>query len=288
MELDESAVAAGLQLVALDAVDSTNKIALERARRGGRVPLWITAATQSHGRGRGGRVWVSPPGNLYASLLLFDPSPPERAPELAFVAALAARDAVVAEAPQLAAGLGFKWPNDLLLAGEKCAGILIEGEVGAQKDLSVVIGVGVNCAHYPARVPDHAPAATGGAEAAPADSADEPLLYPATSLAAHDAAVGAEQLFTRLSATMARRIAQWDRGNGFAAILGDWLMAVRGIGESIVVRNGKAEKTGRFVGIDQAGRLVLELAGGRLEKISAGDVFPFAQAGGWRLPGLQA
>jgi len=88
----------------------------------------------------------------------------------------------------------------------------------------------------------------------------------------------------RLSATMRARIGQWDRGNGFAAILGDWLGAARGIGEEIRVRNGGSEKIGRFVGLDQSGRLVLLLADGNIEKISAGDVFPFAKSGGQRIP----
>jgi BirA family biotin operon repressor/biotin-[acetyl-CoA-carboxylase] ligase len=83
------------------------------------------------------------------------------------------------------------------------------------------------------------------------------------------------------------RLAQWDRGRGFSAILADWLSAARGIGEAIRVRNGGSEKTGRFVGLDQSGRLVLEVAGGSLEKISAGDVFPFDLRGGRLVPSQQ-
>jgi BirA family biotin operon repressor/biotin-[acetyl-CoA-carboxylase] ligase len=74
---------------------------------------------------------------------------------------------------------------------------------------------------------------------------------------------------------MCLRLAQWDRGQGFPAILADWLNAARGIGDQVTVRNGSGERHGRFVGIDQSGRLVLELPGGGVEKISAGDVFPF-------------
>jgi BirA family biotin operon repressor/biotin-[acetyl-CoA-carboxylase] ligase len=79
---------------------------------------------------------------------------------------------------------------------------------------------------------------------------------------------------------MCARIAQWDRGRGFTAILGDWLTSARGLGEEIRVRQNGSDKTGRFVGLDQLGRLVLEHPGGRVEKISAGDVFPFARRGG--------
>jgi BirA family biotin operon repressor/biotin-[acetyl-CoA-carboxylase] ligase len=261
MQLDPSAVEAGVRLAALASVDSTNKEALNRARHGERGPLWVTAATQTAGRGRMDRSWTSPPGNLYASLYLAAPSPIERAPELAFVSALALRDAMIAEASGLAPQLAFKWPNDLLLGGEKCAGILIEGEVDPGRSLIVVIGIGVNCVTHPTAA-----------------------AFPATDLRAHRAEVTPEQLFRRLSATMRARIGQWDRGNGFAAILGDWLGAARGIGEEIRVRNGGSEKSGRFVGLDQSGRLVLLLADGNTEKISAGDVFPFAKSGGQRIP----
>ncbi len=265
MRLDPTAIEAGVALEALAAVGSTNDEARSRARAGARGPLWITAQTQTAGRGRGGRAWFSPPGNLYASLLLTDPSPIERAPELAFVAALAVRDAIAAEAPGLAPQLSFKWPNDLLLDGEKCAGILIEGELlppasrqgpKPKQAFVVVIGIGVNCAHHP-----------------PAMSADAPS-YPATDLAVHAAPMPPERLFLRLSSTMCRRLSQWDRGRGFAAIRRDWLASARGIGETVTVRNGKAGTAGRFAGLDPAGRLVLQLPDGTVETVAAGDVFP--------------
>ena len=90
MQLDPTAQAAGARLIAYDTIGSTNEEALRLARAGERAPLWVTAKTQTAGRGRRGRTWVSEPGNLYASLLLSDPSPPDRFPELSFVAALGA------------------------------------------------------------------------------------------------------------------------------------------------------------------------------------------------------
>jgi BirA family biotin operon repressor/biotin-[acetyl-CoA-carboxylase] ligase len=261
MQLDPLAGEAGVRLVALATVGSTNAEARIRAQQGEPAPLWITAVEQTEGRGRMGRSWVSPVGNLYASLLLREPSPSERAPELAFVAALALRDAILAEAPALAPRLAFKWPNDVLLVGEKCAGILIEGEVAPGRGLSVVIGIGVNCSSHP-------PAAA----------------YPATDLATHGAEITPQRLFQGLSATMCRRMAQWAGGENFPAILADWLGAARGIGEEIMVRNGAGEKHGRFVGLDSSGRLILETRGGTVERISAGDVFPFAHHGGCPVP----
>jgi BirA family biotin operon repressor/biotin-[acetyl-CoA-carboxylase] ligase len=288
MQLDPSVAEAGVRLVALTTVGSTNEEARARSGSGERSPLWITAEAQTAGRGRLGRSWNSPPGNLYASLLLRDPSPFERAPELAFVAVLALRDAIVAEAGALAPQLRFKWPNDLLLTGEKCAGILIEGEVGPGRSLTVVIGIGVNCAHHPPMAPEHPANDPKPMNSHPAPFGEAGVLFPATDLRAHGANVTAQQLFTRLSATMTARLGQWDRGEGFTAILGDWLTGATGLGEPIRIRQDGNDKTGRFVGLDQAGRLVLEHAGGRLEKISAGDVFPFAKPGGPKIPSRRA
>lgn len=286
MQLDPIAAAAGVRLESLKVVGSTNEEARIRARHGERGPLWITADTQTQGRGRMGRFWVSPQGNLYASLLLFDPSPVERAPELAFVAVLAVRDAIAAIFPTLAPRLSFKWPNDLLLAGEKCGGILIEGELDPRHSASVVIGIGVNCAHHPSNLLDRMPP---DIEPPPHQLTprEESILFPATDLHVHGANIPPQQLFMQLSATMCRRIAQWDHGRGFPVILSDWLAAARGIGEQISVRNDGNVKTGRFAGLDQSGRLVLETSTGSVEKISAGDVFRFERRGDQPVPNGQ-
>jgi BirA family biotin operon repressor/biotin-[acetyl-CoA-carboxylase] ligase len=294
MQLDPIAVNAGVRLEVLAATDSTNAEARHRARHGETGPLWITAVEQTQGRGRQGRSWISPPGNLYASLLLTDPSPFDRGPELAFVAVLALRDAIVAQAPVLAPELRFKWPNDLLLFARKCAGILIEGEVatlggapagegGPNKRAKVIVGIGVNCITHPALTSD----AVTASETVPAPAAAN-ATFPATNLLAHGADIKPEQLFRRLSATMCRRISQWDRGRGFSAILGDWLTWARGVGEEIIVRDGVAETRGRFVGLDQSGCLVLGLPDGGTKKISAGDVFPFEVWGGQRVSDARA
>lgn len=265
MQLDAASAAAGVRLAALATVDSTNREARTRSRSGEAGPLWITAETQIAGRGRGDRSWFSPPGNLYASLLMREPAPASRVPELAFVAALAVRDAIAAASPALAPQLALKWPNDVLLGEGKCAGILIEGEHQASAAMSVIIGIGVNCAHYPEN------------PGAVQPRAGEPILYPATALSAHGAEVSPEQLFAALSATMLSRLAQWDHGRGFDGILSDWLGAARGIGEPIRVRTGVGERTGRFFGVDASGRLMLGLSDGRTELISAGDVFPLIE-----------
>ena len=95
MKLEPRATAAGVRLIAHEVLGSTNTEALRLARHGERGPLWVTAVRQSAGRGRRGRAWMSPLGNLYASLLLTEPAAAEHWPQLSFVAALAIHDAVV-------------------------------------------------------------------------------------------------------------------------------------------------------------------------------------------------
>jgi BirA family biotin operon repressor/biotin-[acetyl-CoA-carboxylase] ligase len=247
-ELDPRASAAGARLLAVDEIDSTNAEALRLSRQGERGPLWITAQRQSAGRGRRGRQWVSVPGNLHASLLLTDPGPTEHWPQLAFVAALAVHDAVVEVAPEIRPLLELKWPNDLLLSGAKFAGILIEGE-GGEEGGAVAIGIGVNCTAHP-------------------EGAD----FPATDLAAGGARVTPATLLAALSIKTLGRLAQWNRGNGFATIRADWLARAAGLGETIRVGLADRELTGRFQGLDDAGRLVLIAPDGDQTLVAAGDV----------------
>jgi BirA family transcriptional regulator, biotin operon repressor / biotin---[acetyl-CoA-carboxylase] ligase len=263
MRLHATAVAAGHRLVARDTLSSTNEEALSLANaealsatsRGiagdAAAPLWVTARQQCAGRGRSGRQWTSPPGNLYTTLLLDEPAPQREAPELSFVAALAAHDAILACAPALWSQLALKWPNDLLCGGGKLAGILIEG-TQLNDRLAVAIGIGVNCVSHP-----------------------EQTAYPATDLKTAGANVAPEDLFCALSGTMVRRLAQWQRGAGFAAIRSDWLNHAT-LGGEMRVRFRDREFVGRGEALDEAGRLLLRLADGRLQTITAGDVFPLA------------
>jgi BirA family biotin operon repressor/biotin-[acetyl-CoA-carboxylase] ligase len=250
MEIAPSAAAAGVRLVSLDAVGSTNVEALALARAGERRPIWVTAERQTAGRGRRGSAWTSEPGNLYASLLVTDAAPSPHLPELCFVVALAVRDAICAIAPALGPVLKLKWPNDLLLDGAKIVGILIEAErVGDVT--ATVIGIGINCAHHPEGTP-----------------------YAATDLGVHGAAITPSQMLRALSAAMIERLALWDRGRGFAAVREEWLTCAAGVGSDIVVRLPNRQLSGKFESLDQAGRLMLRMPQGHLEAITAGEVFP--------------
>ena len=238
---------AGVRHIAYETLGSTNAEALALARAGERGPLWITALSQSAGRGRRGSAWDSPPGNLYATLLLAEPSEPEYAPQISFVAALALHDAVAQCAPQLAPILKVKWPNDLLLGLAKVAGILIEAESGPA--LAVAIGIGVNCTAHP-----------------------DDMAYPATNLAAVAGATTPDLIFTALSAAMPRRLEQWRRGEGFSGIRADWLARAAGLGQDIRVRLPEREVSGRFQGLDDVGRLLVQQSDG-MTAVTAGEIF---------------
>ena len=238
--------------IALQTIDSTNAEALRRARQGEAGPLWVTAEIQTAGRGRGGNAWVSEPGNLYATLLLREPAPPSAAPQLAFVAGLAVHDAVVTCAPNLGPVLQLKWPNDLLCNGRKLAGLLIEAENAPV--FAVAIGVGINCVSHPGNT-----------------------SFPATDLKSEGAHIVADALFATLAETMRSRLTQWKEGEGFASIRADWLKRAAGLGEPIKVRLPDRQLAGRFSGVDETGRLLLETAG-NTEAITAGEVFSLGAA----------
>jgi BirA family biotin operon repressor/biotin-[acetyl-CoA-carboxylase] ligase len=255
MELHSSAAAAGFRLAAFATLPSTNTHALSLARGGEKGPLWVTAERQTEGRGRRGNQWISPPGNLQATLLLTDPAPPECAAQASFVSALAVHDAIIDCAPSLRDALKLKWPNDVLCGGSKLAGILIEGEQAA-RGLAVAIGIGVNVRHHP-----------------------DATAYPATDLAAAAGAdVAAEGLFAALSAAMLERLAQWRRGAAFHVIRADWLERAALIGGEMKVRLPGGELTGRYENLDDRGCLMLRLGDGTLQAIAAGEVFPVAGA----------
>ncbi len=247
MHLAPFLTAEGVRLRALGTVGSTNAEALSLARAGEPGPLWVTAQAQQAGRGRRGRAWTSEPGNLYASLLLTDVSPPGAAPQLSFVCALAVHDALVQAAPALAPRTKLKWPNDVLVGGRKIAGILIEGEFLAGEKLAVVAGIGVNTAHHPAGI-------------------------AATDFAAEGAEVSPAALFASLSQAMHARLHEWARGQGFPAVRAAWLARAGGVGGIVKVRGPGGDVEGTFETVDAGGQLVLREAGGAVRLVAAGDV----------------
>lgn len=249
MRIGVHAAARGYRLAEFDIVGSTNDIAMARGREGDVGRLWVVAAEQTGGRGRLGRTWISPPGNLHASLLLIDPCPVARLPELGFVTGVA-----LAEALETLAGVrarvSLKWPNDALIDGAKLSGVLMESTNILPGRLACIIGIGVNCVAHPGGLP-----------------------YPATDLAARGLEISRGDMFEALADAMARALDTWAGPSGFAAIRAAWLARAYGLGSSIRVAMGDRIVSGLFRTIDERGRLVLAGQAGDFV-VDAGDVLP--------------
>jgi BirA family biotin operon repressor/biotin-[acetyl-CoA-carboxylase] ligase len=250
--IEAMTAASGFHHVALASVGSTNDEAMARARAGADLPLWVSAERQMNGRGRQGAHWVSESGNLYASLVLRVASL-RHLSELPLLAAVALHDALsdrldAGAAPKLA----IKWPNDILFDGQKVSGILAESQAAADNCALAVVGIGVNLAHHP-----------------------QATRYPATDFTAQGVILEPATLFTSLDSAMAVRLEQWQGGSrgGFQAIRAAWLERVSGLGQQIEVRLPSETLTGRFDGMDDAGRLILHQPGRPDRLVSAGEVF---------------
>lgn len=239
----------GYALREWDEIDSTNEEARRLAAEGERGPIWLRADRQTAGRGRRGRVWESPPGNLAATLLISPDRPASECAQLSFVTAIAAADAASTFAP--CADVKVKWPNDVLAGGKKMAGILLESASGAGATPTyLAIGIGMNLAHFP---PD--------------------TEFPATSLAALGiAGPSASAALTQLAAHFAKWYDVW-MTKGFAPIHDAWLARAAGLGTRIRARLTNEETTGVFEGIDATGALILRESADRVRKIAAGEVF---------------
>ncbi len=237
---------AGYRLVELAEVDSTNEEARRRAAQGEPGPLWISAARQTKGKGRRGRVWTAPEGNLSATLLLRPDRPAAECAQLSFVAALAAGDAVARYVPDVA----LKWPNDVLVHGRKITGILLESEADPDGSIAwLAIGIGINLKSYP-----------------------EDTRIPATAIAALGTAPSPQDALLDLADSFAKWYEAW-REAGFAPVREAWLARAHGLGSRIRVRLAREETTGVFRDIDDTGALVLGLPGGVTRTIAAGEVF---------------
>jgi BirA family biotin operon repressor/biotin-[acetyl-CoA-carboxylase] ligase len=232
-----------------DLVGSTNDLARERAMSGAATGLVIRADRQDAGRGRRGRAWASPPGNLYCSFILRPDRPPAVIATLSFVTVLALGDVLSELLPGRL--IQHKWPNDLLVEGCKISGILLESaNAGVDQAAALVVGLGVNIVSHP-----------------------DQALYPVTDLLTQGAEpIEAAELLERFLQRFAHHYKNWLQG-GFAAVLPAWRQRAVGIGSDIVVRLDASTLTGRFVDLDENGTLLLEIPDGSIRQIAAGDIF---------------
>jgi BirA family biotin operon repressor/biotin-[acetyl-CoA-carboxylase] ligase len=237
----------GFQLAEFDEIDSTNEEARRRAVAGEPGPIWIRGGLQTKGRGRRGRDWISPTGNLFATLMIRPPMSAAEAARLSFAAALSVADMLDVYVDP--SRVRLKWPNDVQLDGGKVCGILLESSAHADGSVDwLAVGIGVNLANHP-----H-------------------LTEPKT-IALADVAVPPkpQEALTHLAVAFAKWLAAYE-DEGFTGLREPWLKRARGLGEPITVRLPREELHGTFAGIDADGALVLETKG-RTRTISAGEVF---------------
>ena len=243
----------GYHWLHLKTVDSTNEEARRMAEANNPRPTWIVADVQTAGRGRRGRAWDSPTGNLMTTLYLPDAPEPKLAGQLAFVAGLALEATVrhfLDRQGRQAASVSLKWPNDVLMDGKKASGILLESTQQDKHRRWLAIGLGLNLTSHPEDTP-----------------------YPATDLSAYLSQVPSQlEALEILAAAFERIYQQWKMG-GFAPVLQAWRGVAHGIGSPLVARLENREIKGIFIDIDEKGALQLQDEAGETQVIDAGDIF---------------
>ena len=230
-----------------DELPSTSDLVRARATAGEPEGLAVLARRQTQGRGSRGRAWSTPAGNLALSVLLRPQIPLREAARLSLLTGVALAEAVAEILPP-GPTLALKWPNDLMLNGEKLAGILLESHGDSAGGLAWAIpGIGVNLAHAPilpdriaARLADHMPP--------PAPEAFAPLLL--------------DRLFHWCALLQT---------HGFPPVGQAWLARAQPIGSQMSLKLGSDVLHGTFSGLDDDGSLLLTIAGTR-HRFTTGEV----------------
>ena len=240
------------RVMPFESLDSTNAALKRIVEQEGDVHdgLMVWAMTQTAGRGRAGRTWLSPRGNVYVSIIIAAPENVAHAPELGFVAAVAVRDTIL-DLPRHNAAppkVSCKWPNDVLIEGEKVSGILPELATDDQKRSWIVLGIGINLNAVQL----------------------EPSAYPPTALSLHHIDTTPAHVLTVLTRELHKGLTKW-RSEGFAAVRAAWLACGPEIGTNVAVDLPKGAVSGAFVGLDEDGALLLDTRKGQ-RRIVVGDV----------------
>ena len=230
----------------LETTNSTNTVVMDAAIKGEAEGLVVCADQQTAGRGRRGRAWESPKGNLYTSVLLRPCCSPQEACYYSFAAAMAVFYALAELG--LGKNMQMKWPNDVLLNDKKVSGVLLEAAPVENGIVEwIALGVGINIASCPSDA-----------------------LYPATSLADE----GLDVTVDRVLDGFLRALDHWRltlKYDGFNPLRVVWLADAKRGAMSVKMPHQTLE--GDFGGLDSSGGLILMLADGSERVIQAGDVF---------------
>jgi len=241
----------GRDIQVFEQTTSTNDVAEKLARDGVKEGAVVFAESQSKGRGRLGRKWLSPTRKgLWFSVLLRPDLHPQETTQLTVISATALRRAI-----KTIAGLSaeIKWPNDLLLGGKKVAGILTEMSAEMDRVRHVILGIGVDVNQAAAEFPVD-------------------LRKIATSLKIE---AGGEVSRAGLAVEILREL-DWDYAricNGkFSEVADEWEAACATIGRNVTVHVGDRKFRGHAESLDDDGALLIRTEHGHLERVIGGDV----------------
>jgi BirA family biotin operon repressor/biotin-[acetyl-CoA-carboxylase] ligase len=236
----------GRPLYLFQEIGSTNDYAKRLAEGGAPAGALVLAEAQTHGRGRAGRDWLTPPGSALALSLILRPAlPAVQAARLVMLAGVAAC-AALAQAAGLRAAL--KWPNDVLISGKKVAGILVETALRGETLDYAVLGLGLNVRWSPA---------------------PEQVDFPATHVEAEAGrAVERERLLYALLAQLDAHYPALLSG----AIFEDWRARLTMLDTPIELRTEAETLAGRAEGVTPEGALIFRAASGEVREVLAGDV----------------
>ena len=256
----------GRPLHFFDSIDSTNTYASCLARDGAAEGTAVIADTQTGGKGRLGRRWVSPSRvNLYLSVILRPSKSAGSAPQLSLLAAVAVAETI---AQHIQPSPAIKWPNDVLVSGKKVCGILTEMQTKVRGLQAVILGIGVNIN-------------------APLSAFPEELQAKATSLLVVSGRLIDRVAFTAHLLTRLEKLYVLWLEEGFAAVQSAWEgYAANLLGKSIVIAAPEGTISGTALGIDHDGALLVRLVQeeqtgqpGAIRRVLAGDV---TVVGGYR------
>ena len=241
----------GRDLLFFDSVASTNTIAMDMASQGCPEGTVVVADSQTAGKGRLGRTWISPPGkNVYLSIVLRPDISPRDATAVTLLSAVACASAV---RKTLGVPISIKWPNDLIIGHRKVGGILTEIKADIDRISYAVVGIGMNVNMTKQDIPD------------------EIKQIASSLLIESDDHVSRTELAASL-------ISEYDRwydlflNGGKKVILDEWIGMSSTIGNPVRVVTGNGAFEGIADGIDDEGLLIIRLTDGTFRKISAGDV----------------
>jgi BirA family biotin operon repressor/biotin-[acetyl-CoA-carboxylase] ligase len=234
------------RLEQFEELPSTSDFCAERAKSGETEGLAVFAAQQSAGRGSRGRTWLSPPGNVALSVLLRPQIAPSQSSMFPLLAGIATADAIKAALPAGPPPM-LKWPNDVLLDGQKCAGLLIDATQSNNRIDWLIIGIGINLAYAP-EVPGRA----------------------TTCLTAH----GAETTAIALAQAVLDNLSSWLdtlANDGPEAIVAAWLSRAHPIGTHLEIKTAEKKTAGAFAGLSPTGELLLQVEN-RIETFRTGEI----------------